>query len=109
VLVGGWDGGREVSARYEAVRLFFVRDCFLRRRLMVSAYDVKIVTQIFVEERVQKHTFSSSNRFSDMFLRFRAVSSRRRAISASLSGCFLRDVSAAMTKEISTYVRKYIP
>jgi len=41
----------------------------------------------------KKYAFSSSNFFSDMFLRLRAVSSRRKASSASLSGFFFREVS----------------
>ena len=56
------------------------------------------LSQVSKENRPMQ-TFSSSSFFSDKFLRFRAVSSRRRAISASLRGFFLREVSATQCRD----------
>jgi hypothetical protein len=57
VLVGGWDEGCEVSAKYEAVRLFLERDCFLSRRLIVSAYIVKVITPSVHQGSIETYFF----------------------------------------------------
>lgn len=76
------------SAVDNALRLPLPRDCFLSRRLMVSAFAQ--CESLHVRGEFEHRTFSSSSFFSERFLRFLAVSSRFKAISSSVKGFFFR-------------------
>lgn len=93
--------GVRSSAVDSTLRLFFDLLCFLSKRLIVSAYPTPHVhmsnPQVFFDRVIRtQHTFSSSSFFSVRFLRLRAVSSRRNAISDSVSCFFLREDSAVV-------------
>lgn len=88
------DTGVRSSAVDNALR-FFDLDCFLSNRLIVSAYPTMYTCMSLCFSDLVRPTFSSSSFFSVRFLRLRAVSSRRSAISDSVSCFFLRDDSAA--------------
>jgi len=79
-----------VSTCGAAPRFVLDRDCFFSNRFMVSALAKQVRNTGGPEGAGRDLTFSSSSFFSVKFLRFRAVSSRFRAISSSVSGFFFR-------------------